>query len=27
MENKKKMEEKKVDQPAADENTPPMFIV
>lgn len=26
MENKKKIEEKKVDQPAADENTPPLFI-
>ena len=26
MENQKKLEEKKVDQPAADENTPPMFI-
>ena len=26
MENKKKMEEKKVDQPASDEKTPPLFI-
>ena len=26
MENMKKMEEKKVDQPASDENTPPLFI-
>jgi hypothetical protein len=26
MENQKKMEEKKVDQPAADDKTPPMFI-
>lgn len=26
MENQKKLEEKKVDQPAADDKTPPMFI-